>query len=210
MVSLYDHINILHLIKLEMNNMKKVFIVHGFMGSPKGNWFPWLVSELASRGIFAKALRMPFSFSPSISQWVKSIQKAVGDDQDEIYLVGHSLGVPGILHYLQSIPKTKKIAGVVLVAGPSERLTGPHPRLIDSFLSKPFEFEKIKSQISVSYVIHGDNDPKVPVSHAEKLAKELGSKLIIIPNGLHLNEEDGGYVELPIVLESLLEMFSYK
>ena len=55
-------------------------------------------------------------------------------------------------------------------------------------------------------VIHGDNDPYVPVSDAYEISKELQGQgeLIIIPNGKHLNGS-AGYVELPELLEIILK-----
>jgi predicted alpha/beta hydrolase family esterase len=54
-------------------------------------------------------------------------------------------------------------------------------------------------------VIHGDNDPLVPISDAEKTSKELNGELIIIPNGKHLNGS-AGFTELPEALSAVLEI----
>src|SRR3989338_7559322 len=187
--------------------MKKVFIVHGFMGSPDGNWFPWLVSELSLQGIAAQALKMPTPYLPKVSEWVKTIADAIGEDFENSYLVGHSLGVPAILRFLESL-SDEKLGGAVLVSGPCEPLSNIYSKLINPFLDGGFDFGKIQSRLKNSVVVNGDNDPKVPFAHAEKISKNLGSKLISIPGGLHLNTKDGGekYKEFPIVLEELLKM----
>lgn len=54
-------------------------------------------------------------------------------------------------------------------------------------------------------VIHGDNDPNVPVSDAEEITKQLNGKLILIPNGKHLNGS-AGFTELPEALSALTEI----
>lgn len=123
------------------HRMKKVFIIHGFAGSPNGGWRPWLMGELEKRDVYACAFPMPTPENPICNEWVEEISRHVErNSEDEIYLVGHSLGVPAILRYLEN-PQTKSICGAVLVSGPSEKNNN---RKIDSFLDKNFDFEKIK------------------------------------------------------------------
>ncbi len=190
--------------------MKKVFLVHGFMGSPNGGWRPWLMGELEKQNIYACALPMPKPNNPQKVEWVKTIDNVVNVfPEDEIILIGHSLGVPGVLRYLETLTEGKKISGVILVSGPCA-LINPHDkeskiRKIDNFLDTPFDFEYIKKVCKNFYVIHGDNDDKVPFGHAEELSKNLNCKLISIPNGGHLNGS-AGWNELPQVLQVINEI----
>ena len=182
--------------------MKKVFLIHGFEGSPNGGWRPWLMGELEKHDIYACALPMPTPSQPVCSDWVNEIKRAVDVNmEDEIYLVGHSLGVPAILRYLESA-ELKNISGAVLVSGPSQKNNN---RKIDSFLENPFDYSKAKAMCSKFLIIHGDNDPNVPMSNAETLSRELEGKLVIVPNGGHLNGSSG-WTQLPPCLEGLLEM----
>src|SRR5690606_15060837 len=120
----------------------------------------------------------------------------------EIYLVGHSLGVPAILRYLEK-DGAYKIAGTILVSGPNKKNGN---RKIDSFLETGFDYKAIKEKAGKVAVIHGDNDPYVPFSDAEELSRELGGELIAIPSGGHLNGS-AGYTELPECLMALEKMF---
>lgn len=182
--------------------MKKVFIIHGFQGSPNGGWRPWLMAEPEKQDIYACALSMPKPDEPICSEWIEEISRYVEvNKNDDIYLVGHSLGVPAILHYLEN-SQEHSIKGAVLVSGPSEKNDN---RKIDSFLETPFDFETIKSKCKSSFIIHGDNDPNVPLDNARTLSKELDGKLIIVENGGHLNGSSG-WTQLPQCLESLNEM----
>ena len=98
--------------------MKKVFIVHGFEGSPNGGWRPWLMGELEKHDIYACALSMPSPENPRLSEWTEEIKRHVDRNaKDDIYLVGHSLGVPAILHFIEK-DSSGKVIGVVLVSGP--------------------------------------------------------------------------------------------
>jgi predicted alpha/beta hydrolase family esterase len=182
--------------------MKRVFIIHGFKGSPNGGWRPWLMGELEKQEIYACALSMPTPENPVCAEWIDEISRHIErNTNDEIYLVGHSLGAPAILRYLESA-QAKKIFGAVLVSGPSEKNGN---RKIDSFLDKNFDFEKIKSNCKKFAIIHGDNDPNVPLDNAKFLSQNLNDELIIVENGGHLNSS-AGWFKLPQCLEVLNKM----
>lgn len=182
--------------------MNKVFIIHGFKGTPNGGWRPWLMAELDKHDVFACSLAMPDPELPICKDWVDEISKTVlANKNDNLFLIGHSLGVPAILRYLEN-DNAKNIAGSVLVSGPSEKNKNAK---IDSFLEKSFDFPKIKTKCTRFKIIHGDNDPNVPLEDAKFLANELNAELAIVPNGGHLNGSSG-WNSLPICLEFLLKM----
>ena len=184
--------------------MKKVFIIHGFEGSPNGGWRSWLMGKLNTQNVYACALAMPSPKAPMCDEGVEEIRRNIErDSSDEIYLVGHSLGVPAILRYLESSEVKAVVRGAVLVSGPSEKTAN---RKVDSFLENPFNYALIKSRVGTFVIIHGDNDQNVPLSHAESLAKKLNGELIIIKNGGHLNGS-AGWFTLPECLDALNQMF---
>ncbi len=186
--------------------MKKVFIIHGFGGEPNGGWRPWLMGKLAEDDIWACALPMPTPNNPKKDEWVNEISRQVGEPSENIYLIGHSLGVPAILRYVESLPESSILGGVVLVSGIINVIDGKERyKPIDHFYDTPFDFKKIKSITGNFSVIHGDNDPSVPFSDAEQLSKELGCDLIPIKNGGHLNGSSG-WRQLPEALDALLKM----
>ena len=183
--------------------MKKVFIVHGFHGQPNGGWRPWLMGELGKRNVYACSLSMPNPEKPVLGEWMAEIARHVErNSTDELYLVGHSLGVATILRYLETAPSTNSVAGAVLVSGPCEPIDDAEIR---DFLSVSFDFTTIKSRIGKRVVIHGDNDDVVPIAQAKKLARELDARLAIVENGGHLNGSSGWY-SLPECLGALLNM----
>jgi len=181
--------------------MKKVFIIHGFQGSPNGGWRPWLMGELEKQNVYACALAMPDPNNPTPHAWVQEIARHVeSNSRDHIYLVGHSLGVPAILLYLEKT-KAKNVKGIVLVSGPFLKTT----KKLSEFLKKPFECKAIKSKTKHIVVIHGSNDDLVPPEEGTALAKALDATLIIIKNGGHLNGSSG-WLKLPQCLTSLERM----
>ena len=182
--------------------MKKVLIVHGYAGTPNGNWKPWLLAELEKLDIYASSISLPYPANPTPESWVDEITRQVNlPPIDKIYLVGHSLGSTAILRYLES-DSALKTTGVILISGPCQK-TDNHG--IDNFLEKPFNFSKIKSNSSNFTIIHSDNDPYVPIENAHILTKELDAKLTIVPSGGHFASRDG-YFTFPQVFLDLQEM----
>ena len=185
--------------------MKKVFMIHGYGGQPNGGWRPWLMGELAKKDIYACALPMPKPDTPNKEEWIETIKNAVGEPSEEIFLVGHSLGVPAILRYLETLPSGSKIGGVVLVSGIIYEIKESGHDSLNSFLNKPFDFETIKNVCKNFVIIHAKDDKNVLFSESEDLKNFLSCELIPIQKGGHLNGSAGWY-ELPQALESLLKM----
>ncbi len=182
--------------------MKRVIIVHGFGGWPNGGWRAWLMVELDKLETYGCAIPLPDENNPDPKKWVEAIEYHVNMyREDDVYLVGHSLGSTAILRYMEA--KKAKLAGVVLVSAPIESVEN---KKITNFLSNPFDFKKIKKGAKQFLIIHGADDQRVSVSQAIKLAHNLGVSPQLIKNGGHLTGSEG-WKELPQVLEGLINMF---
>lgn len=188
--------------------MKKVLMVHGFNGEPNGGWRPWLMGKLAIDDIWACSLPMPTPSDPKKDEWVNMISDSVGEPNEEIFLIGHSLGVPSALRYLESLPEGKRIGGAVLVSGIIEVIPEKEKySKINHFFENPFDFDHIKNVCPNIIVIHGEDDPAVPFTQAQKLSRELNCELIPVKNGGHLNGSSGWY-ELPEAYDALIKMIN--
>ena len=67
---------------------------------------------------------------------------------------------------------------------------------------EPFDFEKIRTKADKFIFIHSDNDPYVPLKHAQYLAEQVGGKLIVESGQGHFNTElSGEYKAFPKLLE---------
>ncbi len=183
-------------------NKKRVFIIHGWEGTPQSNWFPWLKSELEKQGFKAEVPAMPNTNHPISSEWLAYLQKFIGKADKNTYFVGHSLGAIAILKFLETLPLKQKIGGVVLVAGFPESI-GINEA--ESFFVVPLDYKKVKNTAEKFIAINSDNDPYVPLRNGEILRDKLGAELVVVPKGSHLNE-GAGFTELPIVLEKILKM----
>lgn len=183
--------------------MKKVYLIHGFEGSPNGGWRPYIMRELEKQDIYACALPMPSPSLPILSEWLFEVERCVEKDkEDEVYLVGHSLGGTTILRYLEKFDH-KNIKGIISVSAPC--VCKKESSRISEFLKDDFNWDVIKSKINKVVIIHRDDDPFVPLSDAEEIKERLNGKLIIIKNGKHLNGS-AGFFELPELLEEIMNM----
>ena len=137
---------------------------------------------------------MPSPEKPILKEWLDEIKLHVERNQnDNIYLVGHSLGGTVILRYLETYDD-KNIKGIILVSTPCEKTQN---RKIDNFLETDFDYNLIKNRVKNIVVIHGADDPWVSPENAKHIAEKT--------NGKHLNDSSG-FRELPACLDALLEM----
>ena len=83
---------------------RRLFIVHGWGGTPGENWFPWLRDMAERREFDVHAPAMPDASNPREAPWVGELAAEVGDHPDvDSYFVGHSLGCMAILRYLEGL-----------------------------------------------------------------------------------------------------------
>ncbi len=182
--------------------MKRVLIVHGFQGSPDTGWKPWIATELEKKGFKVFVPFMPDPDHPKATEWISKIAEIVGRPDKGTYLIGHSLGCPAILRYLETLDKGQQVGGAILVAGPAYYRG---VKEIRNFFSSPFEWKKIRSACAKFAVIHSGDDKIVPVEHAYVYQRNLGAKAIITKGMGHFSSDEG-IIEAPVVLDSLLKM----
>jgi uncharacterized protein len=184
---------------------KRVFIIHGWAGTPEGGWLGWLKVELSQKGYEVIAPQMPNAETPKIDEWIPFLSELVGEPQKGDFFVGHSIGCQTIIRYLESIAP-KKIAGAAYVAGwfTLKGLEGPdEEKLASPWVTLSIDFEKVKSTGGKFLAILSDNDPYVPLSDKEIFEKKMGAKIIVAHNKGHFAGEDGS-AEIPEVLEFIL------
>ena len=186
--------------------MKNAIILHAMDDSPKSHWYPWLKSELETKGYEVHVLEMPNTDNPEINAWVSRLSEEVGKTDDNTLFVGHSIGCQTILRYLQ----TQKCAcgGAVFVAGwfTLQGLETPEEEHITSpWLETSIDFDKVKRNLPKSTAIFSDNDPFVPLSDKEIFRAKFGTQIIVEHDKGHFTEGDD-VTRLPSVLNSLLAM----
>ncbi len=191
---------------------KRVFIIHGWDGYPEEGWFPWLKRELEGRRFEVHVPQLPDAKYPKFEKWTSALAEAVGKADEQTYFVGHSMGTKTIIKYCEGLPEKTKIGGVVFVAGFLKRLTGleDDPEVHEyarNWLEAPVDLNKTKSHFDKSIAIFSDNDNYVPLDNQDDFRDKLGSK-VVIQHGMKHFSGSQGFKELPIALESLLEISS--
>ncbi|MEK7567761.1 MAG: alpha/beta hydrolase [Patescibacteria group bacterium] len=193
--------------------MKRVIIVHGWVGNPKENWFPWLKKELEGIGCEVLIPQLPEAETPKIDNWVPMLSKVAGEVDENTYFVGHGMGCQTIARYLETLKEGKKVGGVVFVAGFFKRLTGleiEDQKVWKHWLNTPINFEKIKSHFLTGVAIFSDNDSYVPLDNQDDFRDKLGSKITILSRRGHFSGGEDQCFELPEALNALEKIFELR
>lgn len=187
--------------------MSRIFIIHGWGGSPTSDWFPWAKHQLKGRGHQVFVPEMPDTEHPQIKPWVTTLSDLVGKPGKSDILIGHSVGCQTILRYLESLPDQSQVAQVILVA-PWVTLQDLESEegwaIIDEWLKSPMDFTKINEKSKQFITIYSDTDPWVVYPDNKKyFDKHLKpDKSIVEHNAGHLHE-DAGYTAFPLLLKLL-------
>lgn len=181
---------------------KKALIFHGTMGSPNSNWFQWLKFALEKRGWDVTVPTFPTPEHQSLDSWNKALTNQVEYLQGIDLIVGHSLGATFILHTLEEeLYHPEKI---ILVSALNSLIENKEYDDLNANFIKHFDWNVIKSNFKTGYILHGDNDPYVPIKQAQDIADGLNISLKTIKNGGHLNIETG-YDRFPLLLDLINE-----
>jgi predicted alpha/beta hydrolase family esterase len=189
-----------------LSKTPKIVIIHGTGGHPARNWYPWLQDKVQSLGYEAIVPAFPTPAGQSLESWKKVFAQEVGPLSGNLILVGHSIGVGFILNLLEdsSVP----VAESYLVAGFVGKLGLPEYDVLNqSFVCREFNWPVIRKNLGRACLMHSDNDPYVPWSKAEELAKKLEIEITLLPGAGHINYESG-HTEFPLILEKLKSALS--
>ena len=179
--------------------MKSAVILHGTLGSPDGNWFKWLKSELEIKELQVWLPVLPHAEQPSLKEWAEYVQTSCPFEiNEDTLIVGHSSGA--ILALILAQQNNRPIGAIVSVSVFHDNSLNwdPNGRLFDV----DFDWSKIQANIKQLLFVHSDNDPYVPLEQAQYVADNCRAELIMIPGQGHFNLERGpDYKEFPKLLE---------
>lgn len=168
----------------------RIILVHGLAATKKSNWFPWLEEVINSKlGLSVKAISLPRSKIPKIDKWIESLYKEIVNPDENTLFIAHSLGCITLLKYIEGMPDTVTIGGVILISAFDKPL--PLIPLINAFVDKKPNYKNIIPKIKKIKVIGSTNDLIVPIRYTKEVAKQLQTALIEIEKAGHFTTQDG-------------------
>lgn len=183
--------------------VKRVFIIHGWGGSPQRDWTPWAKNVLEERGFEVFVPKMPDTDNPIIGKWVTYLDKAVGEIDNDTIFIGHSIGCQTILRYLETLPGGKKCKKVILIAPWMTliNLKEDEKPIAKLWEETPIDFEKVKIRAGKFIAVFSDDDPVVPYKENAKVFKQkLGAEIITKRKMGHFSQDEG-FKEIPFLLD---------
>jgi predicted alpha/beta hydrolase family esterase len=177
----------------------KVIILHGWGGSPRGNWAGWLADQLTVSSSVSSVMcpELPNAEHPKQDEWLEKIRDLGNVFDDQTIIIGHSLGSIAILRLLESFEENERVRAAILVCGFTNDLGIDE---IKDFFRTDFNWEKIKNKADKFVIINSDNDPYMSIEEGKILHEKLGGELIIEHKAGHINTA-AGFTEYPRLLE---------
>ncbi len=139
---------------------------------------------------------MPNKTNARYEEWELWFGKIVPFLNDEIILIGHSLGASFVAKYLSLNKFPKKLKGVFLVSGVFD--TDADGNSLVSF-SLP---EKLNLQTEKAFIYHSQDDPVVPFSALGQFKNSLAeAQTRVFKDRGHINQ-----IELPELVQDILSL----
>lgn len=181
--------------------MHQALILHGTMSNPKGNWFPWLKSELKKLGVKTYVPKLPTPQNQTIDNWLQIMDQTIKSYNSHTLLIGHSSAPLAICAKLQQLDRPVQAAFFI---APFYGFIGnqEYDEYNRHFVNYRFDWDKVRQGASKFYLYRSDNDPYVPEDIGAALAQKLQAKETIIPHAGHLNAESG-YTQFPQLLDDI-------
>lgn len=150
------------------------------------DWKSNLQSTLGS-GFDVLLPQMPHNRNARYRDWKIWFERIISLLDNEVILIGHSLGGIFLAQYLSENDYPKKVKATMLVSAPF--LVSPDDRLVDFML--PSSLDKFSAQGGRIFVYHSEDDQVVPFACAAKYKKALpGAEYEPFVDRQHFNQEE--------------------
>ncbi|WP_163708119.1 RBBP9/YdeN family alpha/beta hydrolase [Mangrovibacterium lignilyticum] len=156
----------------------KYFTLPGYGGSSAEHWQTYFEKSLPN----CERIEQADWDKPNCEKWVKTLEtKITACKDEEIILIAHSLGCITLAHWVNRFQKKVKAA---LLVAPPDLENQNHG--FQSFTPTPLDRLPFKTILVAS-----DNDPWSTKEQSEKLARNWGSRFILLENAGHVNADSG-------------------
>ncbi|MDO8530284.1 MAG: alpha/beta fold hydrolase [bacterium] len=150
------------------------------------SWREGLEQDLgADFEVFAP--KMPNPNNAVYHEWKIWFERMADFLQDDVILIGHSLGGIFLAQYLSENIFTKKVKAVFLVAAPFDDVQAEE--FLTSF-QLPTSLENFSAQAPNIYLVFSEDDTVVPFTEVAKYKNALpGAQIVAFKNRQHFNQE---------------------
>ena len=148
------------------------------------NWYSWMQAQLTRSGKFSEVVLrdMPDPYEAKEEIWIPFIKSEMKVDENTI-VIGHSSGAVAAMRLLEHTAAL----GCVLVSTCHTDL-GCESERISNYYSRPWQWDKIKSNASWILQYHSEDDYLIPIGEADYVAENIESEYTRYPNRSHFFE----------------------
>lgn len=150
------------------------------------DWKASLTQELGD-GFDVLQPRMPNGTNVRYEEWRIWFDRCAQLLNDNVILIGHSLGGIFLAKYLSENDFPKRIMATLLVAAPFDDVSTVES--LNDF-ALPYSLQKFADQGGQIYIVHSKDDPVVPFDDVAKYQKALPDvKTLLFDDRGHFNQE---------------------
>ncbi|MCC2630506.1 MAG: leucine--tRNA ligase [Candidatus Paceibacter sp.] len=172
----------------------KVLILHGLTATPTVNWYQDAQERLNKLGYEVIIPDLPKSekvLTPK--DWLTALNKIKFKREDELFIVGHSLGGATAAQYI--LKNNLKVKKLILVAPVGKRkdwkhlkdlFTANQIKTIENFADAKIDFKKLNKLVSSTSIFASQDDPIIPIG-TEKTYAELNPTTRIFADKKHFS-----------------------
>lgn len=147
-------------------------------------WAPWFKAELEKLGFETFFETMPDSVIARSEYWLPFLKEHVKVGENDV-IVGWSSGAVAAMRYAED----NKMLGSVLVS-PCYTDLGDDMEKQSGYYDEPWQWGQIKGNQDKIVLMWGGDDPYIPQSEFDFIAKRLDPTEIKIAGGKHFIEQD--------------------
>lgn len=169
----------------------RAVLAHCWTGSPAAGWYPAASEALAACGIPVCAPALPEPDRPDLEDWLETLSAVIGDADERLLLIGHSLGAIALLHWLARAGRDTRVGGVLLIAPPIAPIG---IAAVDAFLTPAPDLAAARRRVRRIEVLLSLADPYLkpePLPLAHRLLTDLGATVHIVPDRGHFSPASG-------------------